>query len=104
MARTDLFRFDAASAVSAWSAIDDAVMGGVHDGALLLGRDLPVRTGTEGWVFVVAHVIEGEPPGEGEVVEVVVDAELRGALCAGHTACHLASLALDGALADAWTR
>lgn len=29
MARTDLFRFDAASAVAAWSAIDDAVMGGV---------------------------------------------------------------------------
>lgn len=82
----------------------DAVMGGVHDGTLLLGRDLPVRTGTEGWVFVVAHVIEGEPPAEGEVVEVVVDAELRGALCAGHTACHLASLALDGALADAWTK
>lgn len=84
--------------------IERAVMGGIRDGALLLGTDLPVRTGTEGWTFVVAHLIDGAAPAEGERVEVVADAELRAALCAGHTACHLASLALDGALADSWTK
>ena len=84
--------------------IERAVMGGIRDGALLLGSDLPVRTGTEGWAFVVAHLVDGAAPAEGERVEVVADAELRAALCAGHTACHLASLALDGALADSWSK
>lgn len=84
--------------------IVDAVTGGIHDGALLLGPELPVRTGTEGWVFVVAHIIETAPPVVGAEAHVTVDAELRSALSAGHTACHLASLALDGALADAWTK
>ena len=34
MARTDLFRFDTAAAVTAWSAIDDAIMGGVSKSRL----------------------------------------------------------------------
>ncbi|GAA1692884.1 hypothetical protein GCM10009792_10930 [Microcella alkalica] len=84
--------------------IVDAVMGGVSDGRLHLGRELPVRTGTDGWTFVVGHIVDGETPAEGDTVEVVVDAELRSALSAGHTACHLASLALDGALSDAWSK
>lgn len=82
----------------------DVVTGGIHDGALFLGSELPVRGGTEGWVFVVGHVIEGEPPAVGAEVEIDVDAERRHALSAGHTACHLASLALDAALADAWSK
>lgn len=84
--------------------IVDAVTGGIHEGALLLGADLPVRSGTEGWVFVVAHVIEGAPPEIGEEVRVDVDVEHRAALSAAHTACHLAALALDSALAGAWTK
>lgn len=84
--------------------IVDALTGGVHDGRLHLGADLPVRTGTEGWTFVVAHVVEGPPPALGESVDVAVAVDLRAALSAGHTACHLAALALDRALADAWTR
>ncbi|MBC7290673.1 MAG: metal-dependent hydrolase [Actinotalea sp.] len=80
----------------------DAVTGGIHDGALHLGDALPVRTGTDGWTFVVAHVVEGAPPAVGEQVRVDVDAGHRAALSAGHTACHLAALALDAALADAW--
>lgn len=91
-----------------WAAseteIVDGVTGGVRDGELLLGGDLPVRMGTPEWAFVVAHVIEGAAPAEGETVEVTVDAGYRAALCAGHTACHLASLALDAALAGAWTK
>ena len=82
----------------------DALTGGVHNGALHLGADLPVRTDTDGWVFVVAHIIEGTPPEIGERVRVDVDTDYRAALSAAHTACHLAALALDAALAEAWTK
>lgn len=82
----------------------EVVTGGIHEGELLLGPELPVRMGTPDWVFVVAHVVDAAPPALGSEVEVEVDAELRHALSAGHTACHLASLALDAALADAWSK
>ena len=82
----------------------DAVVGATDGGELLLGSDVPVRTGTEGWTFVVAHLIEGEGLAPGDVVEVDVDTAYRAALSAGHTACHLASLALDAALAGAWRK
>jgi alanyl-tRNA synthetase len=82
----------------------DAVTGGIHDGVLLLGPDLPVRTGTEGWTFVVAHVVEGPAPEPGEPARVDVDGDHRAALSAGHTACHLAALALDDALSEEWTK
>jgi alanyl-tRNA synthetase len=84
--------------------IVDGVTGGIHEGVLHLGADLPVRSGTEGWIFVVAHVVEGEPPAVGESVRIDVDADYRAALSAAHTACHLASLALDAALSTAWTK
>lgn len=84
--------------------IVDAVVGAVHEGELFLGADVPVRTGTPGWTFVVAHIIAGVPPEVGESVEIAADTDYRAALSAGHTACHLASLALDAALADAWTK
>jgi len=87
------------------AAFVDTVTGGIHDGELFLGAELPVRGGTEGWVFVVGHVLEAGPvPAVGDEVEVEVDAAHRHALSAGHTACHLASLALDAALAEAWTK
>jgi len=82
----------------------DAVTGGIHEGVLHLGSALPVRTGTEGWTFVVAHVVEGPPPAIGDEVRVDVDEAHRAALSAGHTACHLAALALDAALAEAWSK
>jgi len=84
--------------------IVDGLTGGIHEGALYVGADLPVRNGTEGWIFVVAHVIEGPGPAVGAAADVRIDAEYRTSLSAGHTACHLASLALDAALADAWTK
>lgn len=81
-----------------------ALTGGVREGDLVIGSDLPVRMGAEGWTFVVVHVVDAPAPAVGESVEAYVDPELRAALSAGHTACHLASLALDAALADAWTK
>ncbi len=84
--------------------IAEAVVGAIHEGELFLGADVPVRTGTDGWTFVVAHLVSGAAPAVGSRVAVTVDVDYRAALSAGHTACHLASLALDAALADAWTK
>ena len=83
---------------TAWSARPTA-------STLFLGADIPVRKGTEGWAFVVAHLVDGDASlTEGDTVTVEVDAEYRAALSAGHSACHLASLALNAALAGAWTK
>jgi len=84
--------------------IVDAVVGAT-DGTTLYVGNAPVRTGTEGWAFVVAHLVDDASGLEpGSTVTVTVDAERRGALSAGHTACHLASLALNDALASLWTK
>ncbi|TDN88473.1 metal-dependent hydrolase [Microbacterium sp. BK668] len=84
--------------------IADAVVGATQGDELLLGPAVPVRTGTDGWTFVVAHLVPAHAVREGDVVQVEVDRGHRLALSAGHTACHLASLALDRALVDAWTK
>lgn len=86
---------------SRWDDVELRVAG-FHEGAVHIGDDLPVRTGTDGWVFAVAHVVAGDPPRVGEHVTVSVDPAYRAALSVGHTACHLASLALDAVLAEHW--
>jgi alanyl-tRNA synthetase len=54
---------------------------------------------------LVVHLVAPDAPvREGDTVTVEVDAGFRAALSAGHTACHVASLALDRALADFWTK
>ena len=84
--------------------IVDAVVGAT-DGSTLYVGNAPVRTGTEGWAFVVCHLIEDASDLEpGATATVTVDGERRRALSAGHTACHLASLALNDALAPLWTK
>ncbi|WP_022905080.1 metal-dependent hydrolase [Curtobacterium sp. B8] len=77
---------------------------GVQDGTVHVGDDLPVRTGTEGWVFAVAHVVHADPPALGDRATVTVDREFRTALSVAHSACHLAALALDAVLADRWSK
>lgn len=84
--------------------IVDGLTAGIHEGVLHIGADLPVRSGTEGWLFAVAHVVEGDAPEVGANVVIDVDAAHRRALSAGHTGCHLASLALDVVLRDAWSK
>lgn len=93
------------------TAVDimDAQVGAVDGERLYVGteaaREARGRAAEAEWATVVVHLV---PPGtairEGDVVAVDVDAGYRAALSAGHTACHLASLALDRVLADAWTK
>jgi alanyl-tRNA synthetase len=87
-----------------WPVLD--VLIGATDGdGLAVGETVPVRVGTEGWTFVVVHVVPSDTDlPEGTRVRAAVDTDRRTALSAGHTACHLASLALDRALAGAWSK
>jgi alanyl-tRNA synthetase len=77
------------------------------EGEFAVGADIPVKRGAEGWTWLVGHPLEGETPSslvEGARVELSVDAPRRAGLSRGHTACHLASLALDIAVADLWRK
>jgi len=88
--------------------VSEAVMAALsHEGELAVGGDIPVKRGAEGWTWLVAHRIDGGIPAgveAGAPAVLAVDAERRAALSRGHTACHLASLALDAALADLWRK
>ncbi|GHC60661.1 metal-dependent hydrolase [Streptomyces cinnamoneus] len=79
--------------------------GGPGTGTLRAGSDIPVRRDAEGWRWLVLHMVEDfEPAAVGEPCELTVDAPHRHALSAGHTACHLASLALNEAVAGRWRK
>lgn len=85
--------------------IVDAVLAATDGTELFLGADIPVRKGTDGWAFLVAHLVAGDAAiAEGDEVTVRADAAARRALSVGHTACHAASLALNAALAGHWSK
>jgi Ser-tRNA(Ala) deacylase AlaX len=90
---------------SAEIAVLDCIVGATDGSGLYLGRDIPVAKGSDGWAFVVAHIVAGDAQlVEGDAVEVVADPGFRHRTSAGHTACHLASLALNLAVADRWKK
>ncbi|WP_091232305.1 hypothetical protein [Microbacterium sp. 3J1] len=88
--------------------VTEAVMAAVSDeGVFAVGADIPVKRGAEGWTWLVGHPLDGDAPAwlaEGARVDLSVDVPRRAGLSRGHTACHLASLALDLALADLWRK
>lgn len=90
------------------AAVSEAVMAAISDeGAFAVGTEIPVRRGAEGWTWLVAHRLDGALPAwltEGAAVRLVVDEDRRAGLSRGHTACHLASLALDLTVADLWRK
>lgn len=76
-----------------------------RDGVLHVGDRLPACLGAPEWSFVVAHVIaDGSDIAEGEEASVEIDERRRSELSRGHTACHLASLALNAALSGFWSK
>lgn len=89
-------------------AVAEALMVGVDaDGGVFVAHDIPVKRGTDGWTWLVGHRLEGPAPAwlvPGAHVQATVDAARRASLSRGHTACHLASLALDLAVADLWRK
>lgn len=87
----------------------EAIMAAVSDdGAFAVGGDIPVKRGAEGWRWLVGHRLDvAQAPdwlAVGALVELEVDEYRRHALSRGHSACHLASLALDLAVADLWRK
>ncbi len=90
-------------------AVTDCLTGAVEHGTstLHVGADIPVRRGEPGWHWLVVHLTPARTAdlgAEGAPVELAVDAAARAALSAGHTACHLAALALNEALAGRWRK
>lgn len=88
-------------------AVTEAVMAAVSDeGEIAVGAAIPVKRGADGWTWLVGHRVDALPAGlaAGAQVEATVDAAYRAGLSRGHTACHLASLALDRAVADLWRK
>lgn len=90
------------------ATVSEAVMAAVSDeGVFAVGADIPVKRGADGWTWLVAHRLTGEIPEwlvPGASVALSVNQESRSGLSRGHTACHLASLALDLAVADLWRK
>ena len=83
--------------------VGDAIVSATDGSTLFIGSDVPVRPGTDGWAFLVAHITDTVLP-EGADVTVEVDGDYRQELSTGHTACHLASLALNRATAGRWSK
>jgi len=93
------------STLDAETPVVESVVGATDGTTLFVGTDIPVKKGAPGWAFVAAHVVDGGAAlVEGAAVHVTVDADYRHALSAGHTACHLASLALNRVLAPSWKK
>ena len=89
---------------AAFWPVEDCIVGATDGSELYIGADIPVAKGTPGWAFVVVHVVDAAGLSAGDTVTVEVDEGLRDATSAGHTVCHLASLALNDALADRWKK
>ena len=88
--------------------VTEALMAAVSDeGEFAVGSAIPVKRGAEGWTWLVGHRLDGDAPAwltQGAGVSLAVDEGRRAGLSRGHTACHLASLALDLAVADLWRK
>ncbi|WP_293699349.1 hypothetical protein [uncultured Agrococcus sp.] len=87
-------------------AVSDVVMAARSpEGEWLLGESIPVKRGTEGWAWAIAHIVHDATRFTvGHRADLRVEADRRQALSIGHTACHLASLALNAALAGYWSK
>ncbi len=85
----------------------DCLIGAVEadSGTVSVGADIPVRRGTEGWHWLVIHVIDSVPHDAlGALAELSVDVARRQGLSAGHTACELVTLAINEAFTDRWRK
>lgn len=84
----------------------DCLTGTLDDaGILLVGDAVGVRRGDPARTWVVAHVVDGaDLPEAGSLVDLHVDDGVRRSLSRGHTACHLAALALNEATARFWSK
>ncbi|EGR1859231.1 alanyl-tRNA editing protein [Vibrio cholerae] len=89
-------------------AVTDCVVGAIEQasGHLYVGNDIPVKREESGWLFVVVHRL-GEVIAAcqvGDKVQLQVDTQYQASLSRGHSAGHLAYLALNKVLALGYWR
>ncbi|MFA0162001.1 alanyl-tRNA editing protein [Vibrio splendidus] len=88
--------------------VEDCLVGAVEQstGKLHIAADIPVKRDTEGWAFVVVHQL----PASASMIKVndevmlSVDKEYQASLSRGHSAGHIAFLALNKVLAESYWR
>ena len=74
-------------------------------GELYIDKDIPIKRGEAGWVFVVSHLISKKSNIAVEnTAELTVDKEYQDALSRGHSAGHIAYLALNKVLHTSYWR
>lgn len=85
----------------------DCQVGAVElaSGELYVGQTIPVKRDTEGWAFVVVHILPfTDTFGAGDIALLDVDKEYQLSLSRGHSAGHIAYLALNKVLAQNYWR
>lgn len=88
--------------------VEDCLVGAIEQstGKLSVAADIPVKRDTEGWAFVVVHQLPASASmiNIGDEVELSVDKEYQASLSRGHSAGHIAFLALNKVLAESYWR
>ncbi|MET2848375.1 alanyl-tRNA editing protein [Vibrio owensii] len=85
----------------------DCQVGAVElaSGELYVGQAIPVKRNSEGWAFVVVHILPfTDTFGAGDIALLDVDKEYQLSLSRGHSAGHIAYLALNKVLAQSYWR
>ena len=74
----------------------------LESGELFVGKAIPVKRDEPGWVFVVVHCLAGNVTeiNENDVVTLEVDKAYQLSLSRGHSAGHIAYLALNKVLVE----
>ncbi|MGF1752818.1 alanyl-tRNA editing protein [Vibrio makurazakiensis] len=88
-------------------SVIDCQVGAVEEqtSILYVGKDIPVKRDTEGWVFVVVHCLSANTKIEvGSQIQWEVDKEYQDSLSRGHSAGHFAFLALNKVLSEKYWR
>ncbi|ENM5737865.1 alanyl-tRNA editing protein [Vibrio mimicus] len=88
--------------------VTDCLVGAVEQasGHLYVGNDIPVKRDESGWVFVVVHRLSEVTTlfQVGDSVQLMIDEQYQVSLGRGHSAGHLAYLALNKVLAQSYWR
>ncbi|MEZ9339188.1 alanyl-tRNA editing protein [Vibrio splendidus] len=88
--------------------VEDCLVGAVEQstGKLHIAADIPVKRNTEGWAFVVVHQLPASASmiNINDEVGLTVDKEYQASLSRGHSAGHIAFLALNKVLAESYWR
>ncbi|MEZ9764092.1 alanyl-tRNA editing protein [Vibrio splendidus] len=88
--------------------VEDCLVGAVEQSTrkLYIAADIPVKRDTEGWAFVVVHQLPASASmiNINDEVGLTVDKDYQASLSRGHSAGHIAFLALNKVLAESYWR